>query len=105
MLLLGTSRYYPFPATTTGGPPKQTTASGSHPETRRFPAGTTNRRPATEVVLQRNPPPFREEARQLVTPRLGPTPECPRARHTHTIIDSALSAVVGESGVHKFTPR
>ena len=32
------------------------------------PLGATNRRPATEVVLQRNPPPFREDARQLVTP-------------------------------------
>ena len=37
LLLLGVSRYYQFPATTTGGPPKQTTASESHPETRRFP--------------------------------------------------------------------
>jgi hypothetical protein len=40
--MLDTSRYYQFPATTTRGPTKQT--------------------------MQRNLPPYREEARQLVTP-------------------------------------
>ena len=60
LLLLGTSRYYQFPATTTGGPPKQTTASGSHPETRRFPrrGQPTGARPP-KSTMQRNPPPFR----------------------------------------------
>ena len=45
------------------------------------PQGATNRRPAPEVVLQCNPPPFREEDRQLVTPP-GANPGVP-ARQAH----------------------
>ncbi len=60
----GTALGMPFPANpraqpdgygqgpySTGGLPKQTTAFGSHPETRRFPARTTNWRPVPHGEL------------------------------------------------------
>ena len=82
LLLLSTSQYYQFPATTTGGPPKQTAVSGSHPETRRFARkGQSSGARPPKWTMQRNPPPFREESRQLATPP-GAHPGVP-ARQAH----------------------
>ena len=83
LLLLGTSRYYQFPVTTTGGPPKQTTASLWEPprDSPVPPQGATNRRPATEVDYATQPLSLPGGGPAAGNPRLGPTPECPRARH------------------------
>ena len=82
LLLLSTSQYYQFPATTTGGPPKPTAVSGSHPETRRFARkGQSSGARPPKWTMQRNPPPVREESRQLATPP-GAHPGVP-ARQAH----------------------